>query len=59
MAKIERFEDLIAWQKARELTRAIYEVTGMGRSPRTTAFAPQFKSEKGPKHDADCLTPTR
>ena len=28
--KIEEFEDLIAWQKARELTRAIYEVTRMG-----------------------------
>jgi hypothetical protein len=26
MAKIERFEELIAWKKARELTRAIYEV---------------------------------
>lgn len=25
--KIEGFEDLIAWQKARELTRAIYQVT--------------------------------
>jgi len=31
--KIQEFEDLIAWQKARELTRAIYEVT------RTGAFA--------------------
>jgi len=30
LAKIERFEDLIAWQKARELTRAIYEVTRHG-----------------------------
>lgn len=30
MAKIERFEDLIAWQKARELTRAIYEGTRQG-----------------------------
>lgn len=30
MAKIERFEDLIAWQKARELTRAIYDVTRQG-----------------------------
>jgi len=30
MGKIERFEDLIAWQKARELTRAIYEVTRQG-----------------------------
>ncbi|MBI4523151.1 MAG: four helix bundle protein [Deltaproteobacteria bacterium] len=25
--KVERFEDLIAWQKARELTKAIYKVT--------------------------------
>jgi four helix bundle protein len=30
MGKIERFEDLIAWQKARELTRAIYEATWQG-----------------------------
>ena len=27
MARIERFEDLVAWQKARVLTRLIYEVT--------------------------------
>lgn len=30
MRKVERFEDLIAWQKAREFTRAIYEVTRRG-----------------------------
>ncbi|MFZ0945703.1 MAG: four helix bundle protein [Syntrophobacteraceae bacterium] len=30
MAKVERFEDLIAWQKARGLARAIYEVTRNG-----------------------------
>ncbi len=30
MAKVERFEDLIAWQKARGLTRSIYEVTRNG-----------------------------
>ncbi len=30
MAKVERFEDLIAWQKARGLTRAIYKVTRNG-----------------------------
>jgi four helix bundle protein len=30
MAKIERFEELIAWQKARELTRAIYGATREG-----------------------------
>lgn len=34
--KIQEFEDLIAWQKARELTRAIYEVT------RTGAFAKDY-----------------
>lgn len=27
MAKIERFEDIIAWQKARALTREIYQIT--------------------------------
>ncbi len=26
--KIEKFEDLIAWQKARELTKHIYAITG-------------------------------
>jgi len=30
MGKIGRFEELIAWQKARELTRAIYEATRQG-----------------------------
>ena len=34
--KIEKFEDLIAWQKARELTRAIYDATRQG------AFAKDF-----------------
>jgi four helix bundle protein len=28
MANIQRFEDILAWQKARALTRTIYEVTG-------------------------------
>jgi len=27
MAKIERFEDIQAWQRARELNKAIYEIT--------------------------------
>ena len=36
MNKIERFEDLIAWQKARALTRSIYSVTRQG------AFAKDF-----------------
>lgn len=35
MAKIERFEDLIAWQKARELRKAVRQAT----------MAPQFRRE--------------
>jgi four helix bundle protein len=31
MAKIERFEDIDAWKKARELTKIIYEVTSQGK----------------------------
>lgn len=27
MGKVERFEDLIAWQKARGLTKAVYQIT--------------------------------
>ena len=30
MSRIERFEDLIAWQKARELTIQIYRITRLG-----------------------------
>jgi hypothetical protein len=30
VGRIEWFEELIAWQKARALTRAIYEVTRQG-----------------------------
>ncbi len=31
MGKIERFEDIDAWKKARELTKTIYEVTAQGK----------------------------
>ena len=34
---VTRFEDLIAWQKARELTRRVYEIT------RTGEFAQDFR----------------
>ena len=37
LSKIERFEDLIAWQKARELMRSIYQVSRQG------AFAKDFE----------------
>lgn len=30
MASIEKFEEIEAWQKARELTREIYRVTNRG-----------------------------
>lgn len=30
MSRVDRFEDLIAWQKARALTRKIYEITRQG-----------------------------
>ena len=30
MGKVEKFEDLIGWQKARELTKQIYFVTDNG-----------------------------
>jgi four helix bundle protein len=31
MGKIERFEDIDAWKKARELTKAIYKITVQGK----------------------------
>ena len=30
MARLERFEDVDAWKKARELTRAVYQITSTG-----------------------------
>lgn len=42
-AKIERFEDLIAWQKARLLTRAVYEVTGQGTLARDYGLSGQMQ----------------
>jgi four helix bundle protein len=43
MSRIERFEDLIAWQKARALTRAIYEVTRSGAFARDFGLAGQIQ----------------
>jgi four helix bundle protein len=40
---VERFEDLIAWQRARELTRAIYEVTRAGSFARDFGLAGQIQ----------------
>jgi four helix bundle protein len=38
-----RFEDLIAWQKARELTRSVYKITGNGRFARDFGLRDQVR----------------
>ena len=43
MTKIERFEDLIAWQKARVLTRLIYEATRQGNLARDFGLSNQMQ----------------
>jgi four helix bundle protein len=42
-AKIERFEDLIAWQKARFLTAEVYKVTGQDRFARDYSLKDQIR----------------
>ena len=42
MGKIERFEDLVVWQKARELTRTLYRVTRQGAFLHDRALAGQL-----------------
>ncbi len=41
--KIEKFEDLIAWQKARELTKNIYKVTKLGELSRDFGLRDQIR----------------
>ena len=43
LSKIERFEDLIAWQKARELTQAIYQVSRQGALAKDLGLARQIQ----------------
>ena len=43
MSRVERFEDLIAWRKARELTRKIYEVTSQGAFTRDFGLRGQIQ----------------
>jgi len=40
---VRRFEDLIAWQKARELTRDVYLATSEGRFSRDFGLASQIQ----------------
>ena len=43
MARIERFEDLVAWQKARVLTRLIYQATQKERFSRDFGLSSQIQ----------------
>jgi four helix bundle protein len=43
MAKIERFEDIEAWQKARELTKVIYKITDKGDIAKDFALKDQLR----------------
>jgi four helix bundle protein len=44
MAKIERFEDMINWQKSRELNRLIYQVSKVGAFARDFELRGQMRS---------------
>ena len=41
--KVERFEELIAWQKARVLTREVYKATGVGEFSRDYGLKDQIR----------------
>jgi four helix bundle protein len=43
MTKITRFEDLIAWQKARELTKEIYFITSRGEFAKDYGLRDQIR----------------
>jgi four helix bundle protein len=43
MTKIERFEDVTGWQKARELVRDIYEVTSKGNFTKDYGLRDQIR----------------
>lgn len=43
MSKVEKFEDLVAWQKARVLSREIYKLTRTSRFSKDWALADQIR----------------
>jgi len=43
MSKIERFEDILAWQKARELTKSVYARTKVGPFARDFGLKDQIQ----------------
>ncbi len=47
MAKIERFEDLQSWQRARQLANLIYDLSGNGTFSRDFELRNQIQSAAG------------
>lgn len=43
MPKINRFEEIEAWKKARELTKSIYEITNQGNLAKDFALQDQLR----------------
>ena len=43
MARLQRFEELVGWQRARELAREIYRVSGSGKFARDYALRDQIR----------------
>lgn len=43
MAKIERFEDIKAWQAARDLVSAVYQVSGRGKFEKDFGLRDQIR----------------
>ena len=43
MTRVERFEDLIAWQKSRALAKVIYQVTSTGKLANDYGLARQMQ----------------
>lgn len=44
MAKIERFEDMLSWQKSRELPRRVYDLSKRGEFARDFELCGQMRS---------------
>jgi len=43
MAKIEKFEDIEAWQRARQLAKAVYAITSEGKFARDFGLRDQIQ----------------
>ena len=43
MAKIKRFEDIMAWQKARELVKEVYKISSKGGFGKDFGLKDQFR----------------